>query len=182
MTQTSKAPKFVTNEVRLTFVHINAPNPKLSGPTGSKYTLCALVPKSDAEGVKKLRDYIDLLIDFHKATWGGRIPDDLNNPLKDGDIERTKYSEYANHYYFNCGTKFKPTVYNHERIQILDPTQIYSGMYARLCVAGFAYSHSGKHGVSLGLESVQKTRDGEHLFRRTDLGEVFVDEPDDILA
>jgi len=182
MTQPSKAPKFVTNEVRLTFVHISAPNPKLSGPTGAKYTLCALVPKSDAEGVKKLRDYVDSIIELNKPFWGGKIPDNLNNPLKDGDIERSKYPEFANHYYFNCGTKFKPTVYNLERQEVLDPTQIYSGMYARLCVAGFSYSFSGKNGISLGLESIQKTRDGESLFGRSNPAEVFADEPDDILA
>lgn len=55
-------------------------------------------------------------------------------------------------------------------------------MHARLCVAGFSYSFSGKNGISLGLESIQKTRDGESLFGRSNPAEVFADEPDDILA
>ena len=45
----------------------------------------------------------------------------------------------------------------------LAPSDIYSGMYARVTLHFFGYSNSGKKGVGCGLGNVMKTRDGEAL-------------------
>ena len=45
--------------------------------------------------------------------------------------------------------------------KILDPTQIYSGMYANVCVNMYPYLYNGKKGIGCGLGPVQKTADGE---------------------
>lgn len=184
MAQTIKMPKLkiVTNEIRVTFPHITTPNPKLSNANGSKYTLCALVPKTDKDGVAKLQNFIAQIMEQNKLLWGGSVPTDLTIPLRDGDIERKQYPEFAGHYFFNTGSKYRPVVYDLERNAIQDPTQIYPGMFARLHLMGFAYSYSGNNGVSFGLESLQKTRDGEPLRGRSDPASVFADESEDILA
>ena len=184
MAQTIKVakPKIVTNEIRVTFCHLITPNPKVTNENGAKFTVCALVPKSDADGVVKLQNYIAQVMEQNKHIWGGEVPQNLKIPLRDGDLERKQYPEFAGHYFFNTGTKFRPVVYDVERHAIQDPTQIYSGMYARLHLAGFAYSNSGNNGISFGLESVQKTRDGETLRGRSDPASVFADESEDILA
>lgn len=182
MTEKLKPPKFVTCEARLTFVHLAQPDPKLSKLGTQKYSVCALIPKSDQAGIKKLQDYINESIELCKPFWGGKLPANFNTPLKDGNVERAKYPEFQDVMYFNSGTKFRPPIYNLERHEIPDPTAVYSGMYGKLCVIAFPYSYSGKHGISLGLESVQKTRDGELLIKRSSPADVFVDEPEDILA
>ena len=43
------------------------------------------------------------------------------------------------------------------------PTDVYSGMYARVTVNFFPYDASGNRGVGCGLGNVCKTRDGEPL-------------------
>lgn len=45
----------------------------------------------------------------------------------------------------------------------LAPTDIYSGMYARVSINFYAYNSAGKRGVGCGLRAVMKTRDGEPL-------------------
>lgn len=46
------------------------------------------------------------------------------------------------------------------------PTDVYSGMYARVTVNFFPYDASGNRGVGFGLGNVCKTRDGEPLGSR----------------
>ena len=43
------------------------------------------------------------------------------------------------------------------------PTDVYSGMYARVTINFFGYNTAGKRGVGCGLGNVMKTRDGEPL-------------------
>lgn len=45
--------------------------------------------------------------------------------------------------------------------RILDPTQIYSGMYANVCINVYPYLYAAKKGVGFGLGPVQKTADGD---------------------
>ena len=47
--------------------------------------------------------------------------------------------------------------------EILDPTQIYSGMYGRVNVRFYAFSNSGNVGIACALNMVQKLQDGEPL-------------------
>ena len=46
---------------------------------------------------------------------------------------------------------------------IIDPTQVYSGMWGNVNVNFFAYNSAGKKGIGCGLNGVQKTADGEPL-------------------
>ena len=46
---------------------------------------------------------------------------------------------------------------------IIDPTQVYSGMWGNVNVNFFAYNQAGKKGIGCGLNGVQKTQDGEPL-------------------
>lgn len=46
---------------------------------------------------------------------------------------------------------------------ILDPTEIYSGIYGRVAVDFFPYNFAGKQGVGCSLCNVQKLSEGEPL-------------------
>ena len=46
---------------------------------------------------------------------------------------------------------------------IIDPTQVYSGMWGNVNVNFFAYNQAGKKGIGCGLNGVQKTADGDPL-------------------
>ena len=63
-----------------------------------------------------------------------------------------------------ASSKNKPYVCGADNVNCeLAPTDIYSGMYARVSINFYAYNSAGKRGVGCGLRAVMKTRDGEPL-------------------
>lgn len=65
------------------------------------------------------------------------------------------------------GRKQKPQCVHISNVHAdLLPTDVYSGMYARVTVNFFPYDASGNRGVGCGLGNVCKTRDGEPLGSR----------------
>ena len=71
---------------------------------------------------------------------------------------------------------------------ILDSTQLYSGVWARVSINAFAFNTQGNKGVSFGLNHVQKVRDGDYLGGRSKAEDDFeplddedLDDEDDVL-
>jgi len=58
---------------------------------------------------------------------------------------------------------YPPVVVDRQVRPILDPSEVYSGCYARVSMVAFVYNTAGKKGVSFGLRNVQKLEDGEAL-------------------
>ena len=56
---------------------------------------------------------------------------------------------------------------------VVNAGDIYSGMYARVCVSFYAYNFSGKRGIGCGLEAVQKLEDGEPLGGHVSAADAF---------
>ena len=161
----------VTGECRLSFVHLNEPVAVKEGDT-PKYSLTAIIPKSDTKTIESIKAAIKAAAEAGaQKHFGGRVPTNVANTFKDGDnetndmgdLQKEKYPEYANSYYIRLSTKFKPKILNANREEIIDPTEIYSGMYGRVSMTFFAYSGDGKRGVSACLNNVMKTRDGEPM-------------------
>lgn len=50
-----------------------------------------------------------------------------------------------------------------QRQEILNPLEVYSGVYGRVSLTTFAYSGDGKRGISAVLNNVMITRDGDPL-------------------
>ena len=72
--------------------------------------------------------------------------------------------ECKGHWVMTASTKNKPQVVGIDNINCeLAPSDIYSGMYARVTIRFFGYSNSGNKGIGCGLGNVMKTRDGEAL-------------------
>jgi hypothetical protein len=46
---------------------------------------------------------------------------------------------------------------------IIDPSEVYGGCYGKAKISAFAYSNQGNNGISFGLISFQKTKDGERF-------------------
>jgi len=47
--------------------------------------------------------------------------------------------------------------------QIIEPKEIYSGMFCRISLSCYCWEYGGKKGISFGLGNIQKTRDGDPL-------------------
>lgn len=72
--------------------------------------------------------------------------------------------ECRGHWVMTASSKLKPQVVHTSNIRAeLSPSDIYSGMYARVTVRMYPYANNGNRGVGCGLGNVLKTRDGEAL-------------------
>ena len=69
---------------------------------------------------------------------------------------------------------------------ILDRSEVYSGVYARVSLSFYAFNVNGNKGIACGLGNIQKIKDGEPLGGRTNAADEFEsfedDDEDDFLA
>ena len=161
----------VTGECRLSFVRLLEPVAMKEGDT-PKYSVTAIIPKSDTKTIEAIKAAIQAAAEAGaQKHFGGRVPTNVANTFKDGDtaiddlgtLQKEKYPEYENSYYIRLSTKFKPKVLDTNMQEIMEPSEIYSGMYGKVSMSFFAYSGDGKRGISANLGNVMKTRDGEPL-------------------
>lgn len=162
----------VTGECRLSFVKLVEPAKVKETDDVAKYSCTCIIPKSDTKTVAAIKAAIQKAAEKGaQKHFGGRVPTNVNHTFKDGDtdtddlgdLKKIKYPEYENSYVIRLSTKFKPKLLDANRQEIIDPTEIYSGMYGKVSMTFFAYSGDGRRGVSAVLNNVMKTRDGEPL-------------------
>lgn len=162
----------VTGEARLSFVNVFEPKKIGENDKDAKYSVTVIIPKSDTKTIDAIKNAIQVAAEAGaQKHFGGRVPTNVNHTFKDGDtdtddlgeLKKNKYPEYANSYVIRVSTKYRPKVLDANRNEIIDPTEMYSGVYGRVSMTFFAYSGDGRRGVSAVLNNVMKTRDGEPL-------------------
>ncbi len=157
--------RVVTGKVRLSYVHVF--EPYSSKPEDEpKYSVTILIPKKDKATLDKINVAIKAAAEEGKVKkFGGRIPSNLSTTLHDGDEEADleRNPEYAGHFYMAMNSKQRPGVVDADLNPVMDPTEVYSGCYARVSMGAFAFNTNGNKGVSFGLNNVQKLEDGEPL-------------------
>lgn len=160
--------KVLTGEVRLSYANLTTPRAAQQGGE-PKYSVTLLIPKTDTATKADIDASIQAAAnDATSKVWNGARPPQLKVPIYDGDGVRPSGVPFGNeckgHWVMTASTKLKPDVVGVDNIRCqLAPTDIYSGMYARVTVRFFGYSNSGSKGVGCGLGAVMKTRDGEPL-------------------
>lgn len=176
--------KVVTGKVRLSYAHLF--EPKSINGSEPKYSTAILIPKSDEDTIKKIRNAQKAAAEAGKEKFNGKVPANLATTLRDGDEEQDTVAnpEYANHYYMNVSSRTRPQVVDRDLNPILDAGEVYSGCYARVSLNFFAYNTAGNKGISAGLNNVQKIADGEPLggvgtSAESDFGDL---DDDDLLA
>ena len=91
--------------------------------------------------------------------------------IQDGDTKER--SEYLGQFVVKAATRLKaPGVVDAQLNKILDPSEIYSGVYANVNVTVKAYAKPNK-GVTLYLNHVQKVKDGEQIAGGPKAADVF---------
>ena len=160
--------KVLTGEVRLSYCNLTTPRASQQGGE-PKYSVTMLIPKSDT--ATKADIDASILAAVNEAVskrWGGVRPPMIKDILHDGDGVRPSGLPYGpeckGHWVLTASTKNPPQVVGIDNIRTeLAPTDIYSGMYARVTVNFYGYSNAGNKGIACGLGNVLKTRDGEPL-------------------
>lgn len=161
------ATKVLTGEVRLSYANLTTPRAPQQGGE-PKYSVTLLIPKTDAATLADINASIQAAYDDGVSKkWGGAHPAP-KQLIHDGDGLRQSGLPYGDeckgHWVLTASSKNKPQVVGADNINCeLAPSDIYSGMYARVTVNFFAYDTAGSKGVGCGLGNVLKTRDGEPL-------------------
>ena len=170
--------RVVTNEGRLSYAFVTEKTSIQGGP--ERFSTAFLFPKTDTETKKLLDEAIDAAIEAGVSKkFGGKRPNksSLTLPIHDGDEKGNP--NYEGMYYFNCNSNQKPQIVGPDKMPITDPTEIYSGCYAKISVSVFPYNTAGNKGIAFGLGNIMKTRDGEPLDGRSTAAEDFGSADDD---
>lgn len=165
------AMKVLTGEVRLSYAYLVKPRQSTIPGVADKYSVTLLIPKSDTATKADIDSAMQAAAaEATGSKWNGVRPPNLPLPLHDGDGVRQSGEPFGDecrgHWVLTASTSAdkKPQVVGADNIRVeLSPSDIYSGMYARVTIRFYGYANAGKKGVGCGLGNIMKTRDGEAL-------------------
>lgn len=171
--------KVVTGVVRLSYA--NVWEPKSINGGAEKYSVSLIIPKSDTKTLSAINEAVNTAIEEGRGKFGGKIPNKaaLKLPLRDGDIDRPDDEAYANSYFINANSITAPQIVDRNVNPILERSEVYSGVYARVSINFYAFNSNGNKGIACGLGNIQKIRDGEPLGGRTNAADDFATDVDD---
>ncbi len=134
-------------------------------------------PESKARGEKvvdilPLRQAVAAILVAEYGADKTKWPAGLHTPFRNGSEKKKPDGTYPAGYddgvvFCNASTIYKPGLVDSANVVIVLPNEFYGGCYARATVNPYAYEYMGKRGVSLGLQNIQKLRDGEPFGGRT---------------
>lgn len=167
------------------FSYLTCWEPRTINGSEPKYSVSAIIPKTDKATIKTIKKAIEEAKQDYIEKWGGKVPPNLKNPLRDGDVDRPDDEAYKDSYFFNANSKNAPQVVDAKVNAILDQSEVYSGCYGRISVNFFGYNSKGNKGIGAGLGNIQKLRDGTPLGGQSTAADDFKasedDEMDDML-
>lgn len=168
--------------------YANVWQPKSINGGTPKYSVSLIIPKSDTVTLGKIKAAIEAAYKEGEAKRKGNgrsVPAlaAIKTPLRDGDAERPDDEAYANSYFVNANSTTKPGIVDADRNEIIDSSEVYSGVYGRASINFYAFNSNGNRGIACGLNNLQKIRDGEPLGGHASAAEDFAtDDDDDFLS
>ena len=166
-TPTPAASTRVVTGPRTRFSYCHIWEPKSINGGDPKYSISLIIPKDDAETVKKINAAIGAAYRDGEAKLKGKgsLPQlaALKTPLRDGDLDRPDDPAYAGCWFINANSDRAPGIVDAAAQPILDRSEVYSGCYGRASITFFAFNTNGNRGIACGLNNIQKLRDGEPL-------------------
>lgn len=159
-----------TGKVRVSYVHLFKPYAYQPGQE-EKFSVTVLVPKTDTATKQRIDDAIEAAKQRGTTEkWNGQCPPVVPTPIYDGDGVRPSDGmafgpECKGHWVFTANAKadYPPEIVDERCNPIINQSEVYSGMYARVNVNFFPYAFGGKKGIGCGIGPVQKVADGESL-------------------
>lgn len=164
--------------------YANVWTPKSINGSVPKYSVSLIIPKSDTKTVKKIKEAIKEAYEegLSKLKGNGKSAPALSilkTPLRDGDLERPDDPTYKDAYFVNANATMAPGIVDKDRQQIIDQSEVYSGVYGRASVTFYAFNSNGNKGIACGLNNLQKCADGEPLGGRKRAEDDFADLDDE---
>lgn len=164
--------------------YANVWEPKAIAGGAPKYSVSLIIPKSDTVTVEKIKSAIQAAYEEGQSKLKGSgktVPplSVLKTPLRDGDLERPDDPAYANAYFVNANSATAPGVVDADRQEIIDRSEVYSGVYGRASINFYAFNSNGNKGIACGLNNLQKIRDGEPLGGKSSAASDFSTDADE---
>lgn len=151
-----------------TFSYLNCWDPKSINGGTPKFSVSLIIPKSDTKTIEKIKAAIQAAYEEGQAKLKGNgksVPalSVLKTPLRDGDAEHPDDEVYRNSYFINANSATAPGIVDADRNQIIDRSEMYSGVKGRASINLYAFNSNGNKGIACGLNNLQKIADGTPL-------------------
>ena len=172
--------KVITGKVRFSYAQVFTPRAMEEG-SKEKYSVSILIPKKDKKTLAKIEEAVKAALEIGKPKFGGKIPANRKNPLRDGDTEREDDENYEGCMFIGANSDRKPGLVDKDLDPILEREEFYSGCYGRASVNFYAFNTAGNKGIACGLNNLQKLEDGERLSGGASAEDDFGDEGDELM-
>jgi len=149
--------KVVTGLVRFANVRLHKPISWIDGAP-PKYSVTLIIPKSDTKTIENINSAYAQVLESSKSKLSSKSM--IPYGLKDGDIERDS-SIYSDAYFINASASEKPGIVDIDLNPLIEPNDLYDGCHGRASITFFPYLVNGRGGIGVGLNNVQKLKDGE---------------------
>ena len=122
-----------------TFSYLNCWDAKSINGSAPKFSVSLIIPKSDTKTIDKIKAAIQAAYEEGQAKLKGNgksVPalSILKTPLRDGDVERPDDPVYKNSYFINANSSTAPGIVDADRNQIMDRSEMYSGVKGRASI------------------------------------------------
>ena len=152
-----KTIKVVTDLVRFTNVHLHKPASLIDG-VPPRYSVTLIVPKSDTKTLENIKKAYAQVLELNK----GMLSNQSISPscLQDGDVRKGD-PIYLESYFLNASSSEKPGIVDIDLNPLIDANDLYNGCYGRASITLFPCVINGRGGIGVGLNNIQKIKDGE---------------------
>ena len=157
----------------LSFPQLFAPRPRAEG--GEPCFSCSLLFSPEQQKSKEFKAMQIAVVDVAKEKFGRNVPmQSLILPFRDaGEKEYAGYEKGVVYITPWCGRDRPPGVVDQRLQQVFEPSRVYAGQIVRANVTPFAWTKSGKRGVSFGLNHLQIVKDGTRIDGRISADKAF---------
>ncbi|HEN0920884.1 TPA: DUF2815 family protein [Streptococcus agalactiae] len=179
-----KNPTKVITGPKTRWSYANVWDPKSINGGTPKYSVSLIIPKSDTKTVTKIEAAIKAAYEEGESKLKGNgksVPalKSIKTPLRDGDLERPDDEAYKDSYFINANSIAAPGIVDANREEIIDRSEVYSGVYGRASINFYAFNSNGNKGIAVGLNNLQKISDGEPLGGKSRAEDDFADYDED---
>jgi hypothetical protein len=159
----------------LSFASLFTPRPRAEG--GEAVYQCALIFAPKEQKSPQYKALQEACAAAARKQWGDNVNlKQIKMPFRDAG-EKSYEGYRPGDTFIQPWSKNKPGIVDKDRQDILLPEEVWSGQLVRANVVPFAWSHTGKRGVSFGLNHVQiiESEGRQRLDGRPSAGSAFDD-------
>lgn len=161
--------KCLVGEARMNFARVFKPE-AIDEKSEPKYSIVLTFPKTNKELYQKIQAAIDECTEKAKAQYGGTLPKKFSIvEIQDGADWDEKFN-LEDFYVLKASSSFKPEIVKKAKVMgkvqlvpITDEEEFYSGCFGYASVSFYKYDTDRSKGITCGLNSLLKSRDGDKL-------------------